>query len=419
MSPVNERRCHTCGEPRGKRGERSGWHREHDDSWACPECPHMREPIRRIESRGRIRYRTVLDVSREGAARRQETKTHDSLADAREHIERTRDHVRRGTYSRDTVATLAERWLASRDDVRRVTVEGYRHALRPVLVFMGDKAVTDVGPRDVSAFIRWAGAEGGKSGKPLSPRSVRYAVVAMRQAFARAVEEEAIPRNPVPEQTRTKRQAPQIAEARHYWTREQVAAFRAVADADALAGAWRLSLCGMTRADVHGLRWDDIDMTAGLATVRRGRVAVDGGETVTDEPKSAQRRRTLPIERVEPGSMALLRSLRAAQAADRLRAGEAWQESGYVLVDALGAPMHPERYSERFRRLSREAGLPSIRLHALRHSLAHWFDSIGVTPSAGAAWLGHTTPVYLSVYFPERGADGIAEAAEVMARATA
>lgn len=88
-------------------------------------------------------------------------------------------------------------------------------------------------------------------------------------------------------------------------------------------------------------------------------------------------------------------------------------------MDAIGRPEHPERYSERFRRLTAQAGLPSIRLHALRHSLAHWLDAIGVPPSAGASWLGHTLAVYLSVSFPERGAGGIAEAAEAMERAIA
>jgi integrase len=85
----------------------------------------------------------------------------------------------------------------------------------------------------------------------------------------------------------------------------------------------------------------------------------------------------------------------------------------------MGRPEHPERYSERFRGLGAEAGLPAIRLHALRHSMAAWLDGIGVARSAGAAWLGHTVAIYQGTYFPERGAGGIAEAAEVMVRASA
>lgn len=197
------------------------------------------------------------------------------------------------------------------------------------------------------------------------------------------------------------------------------AAHRAAVLACDVLGVGQAADAERERADVHGLMWSDIDLNAGTVSIARGRVALQGGETATDDPKSSARQRTLPIEQVEPGTIAALRSLRAAQAADRLRAGAAWHDSGFVVVDAIGRPEHPERYSERFRALAAQAGLPPIRLHALRHSLAAWFDLIGVAPSAGAAWLGHTLNVYLGTYFPERGAEGIASAAEVMVRARA
>ena len=69
-----------------------------------------------------------------------------------------------------------------------------------------------------------------------------------------------------------------------------------------------------------GLRWSDVDLDAGVVTVRQGRVALDHGDAV-DEPKSAQRQRVVPVEAIDPGTVAALRSLRVAQAADRLAAG--------------------------------------------------------------------------------------------------
>lgn len=417
--------CQSCGVDRGKRS--SGWAAftgtDRDSgqeriAHTCPYCPERSEPIRRIESRGVPRFRVVLDTSAKGQPRQQVTHTCDTLADARVFVETTREHVRRGTFSRDNVSTLCERWLGSLGDMRPVTVQGYRTALRPVIAALGDRQVADVRVRDVREWIAWAGREGGVKGRPLSPRSVRYGLGAAALAFDVAVGDEVIASNPW-RKVKPPKVAEKVNDEAHYWSREQVARFREVADADALAGLWRLSIAGMTRADLHGLLWSDIDMERGTVRVERGRVALQRGETDTGAPKSEARKRTLPVERVEPGTMTLLRSLRAAQAADRLRAGGAWVDSGHVVVDAIGRPEHPERYSERFRRLTATAGLPPIRLHALRHSLAHWLDEIGVPPSAGAAWLGHTLAVYLGVYFPERGAKGVAEAAEAMERAIA
>lgn len=216
---------------------------------------------------------------------------------------------------------------------------------------------------------------------------------------------------------RRPRQRKRVGRDLQHWQPGELLAFREAADRDPLAAAWRLTLCGMTRADVMGLRWSDVDLQGGTATVRTGRVALDHGDHV-DEPKSAQRRRAVPVETIHPGTVAALRSLRAAQAADRLKAGEAWQESELVVVDALGAPLRPEVYSDRFRRLCVTAKVSSITLHSVRHSLAFWLHSLGVAPADASALLGHTVEVHLSTYLPESGATGIAAAAAALGRAT-
>lgn len=219
---------------------------------------------------------------------------------------------------------------------------------------------------------------------------------------------------------------PVICSARHvgrdleHWQPAQLLAFREHADTDGLAGAWRLTLTGMTRADVLGLRWSDVDVDAGTVTVRQGRVQLHHGgqRSHVDEPKSEQRRRTVPVEVLHTGTVALLRALSARQAADRLRAGAAYVESRLVVVDALGVPVRPEAYSDAFRRLCAEAGVPVIRLHSVRHSLAFWLHSLGVTPADAAALLGHTPEVHLSTYLPDSGSAGIAAAAAALGRAS-
>ena len=95
-----------------------------------------------------------------------------------------------------------------------------------------------------------------------------------------------------------------------------------------------------------------------------------------------------------------------------------WAESGLVVVDALGVPLRPEVYSDRFRRLCATAGVSPITLHSVRHSLAFWMHSLGITPADAAALLGHTVEVHLSTYLPESGATGIAAAAAALGRVT-
>jgi hypothetical protein len=96
--------------------------------------------------------------------------------------------------------------------------------------------------------------------------------------------------------------------------------------------------------------------------------------------------------------VALLRSLRAHQHADRLMLGAGYPNTGLVLVDALGEPVRPELYSDRFRKLCREAGLREIHLHLVRHTLAGELIRAGATIVDAAALLGHTPDVFVKTY---------------------
>jgi integrase len=326
-----------------------------------------------------------------------------------------------GTYADtkgETVEALCKRWLASRRDIRPVTVEGYERVLAPVLRRIGSSPVMDVTVSDIDALIAWLGTKGGKRGQALGPRAVRASLVALGQAFDLAAREETISRNVV-RLARRPRVRKRVGRDLEHWQPADLVKFRKHADADPLAGAWRLTLCGLTRADVLGLRWSDVDLDSGLVAVSQGRVPLDHGGDHTDEPKSAQRVRAVPVEAIHPGTVALLRSLKATQAAARLKTGPAYVESGYVVVDALGVPVRPEWYSDTFRRLGAAAGVPRITLHSVRHSLAFWLHQIGVAPADAAALLGHTVEVHLSTYLPHSGAAGITAAAEALGRAAA
>ena len=104
--------------------------------------------------------------------------------------------------------------------------------------------------------------------------------------------------------------------------------------------------------------------------------------------------------------MALLRSLKARRAADRLVLGAGYQETGYILVDPLGEPVKPYTYSDHFEILCRKAGVPVVQLHSVRHTLALIMHRAGIPPVDAAAFLGHTVAVHLARYVPltERGA---------------
>ena len=382
--------------------------------------PREGEPIRLVTTTRGHRYRVVLDVAPQGAPRRQITRTFDTLTKAREFVTATRAGISSGSYvapSAETVKQLCSRWLASRRDIRPVTVEGYRNALAPALRCVGERKVQALSVSDIESLTSWLGREGGRRGQGLGPRSVRAALIALGQALDMAAREGTVTRNVV-RLARRPRVRNRVGTDLEHWQPAKLIEFRKHADTDALAAAWRLTLCGLTRADVLGLRWTDVDLPAGVVRISQGRVALDHADHV-DDPKSEARRRAVPVEAMHPGTVALLRSLSARQAADRLAAGPAYVDSGLVVVDALGVPVRPEWYSDRFRALCTAAKVPPITLHSVRHSLAFWLHSLGVTPADAAALLGHTVEVHLSTYLPHSGTSGITAAAQAIGMAAA
>jgi len=372
------------------------------------------EPIREITipSTGQTRWRVIVDAGQHpDGSRRQVTSTHNTMREARTALAKVRADVDRGAYvARDsqTLDQLAARWLDGRRDVRPVTVEGYRNVLAGARRRLGHKRVQALSLADVDGLVTWMLAEGGRRGQGLSVRSVSATLVALGQVLDLAVSEGLVARNVV---RLVKR--PRNGERRDpsRWSLAEVARFRAHALSDRYSAGWLLATCGLRRSEVLGLRWSDVDLDAGTVAVRQGRVAVTPTLDDTDAPKSAQSARTVPVGVILPGAVDVLRSFRARQAAERLQLGVPWRPDGLVIVNEAGEPVRPEWFSDRFRALSREAGVPVIRLHATRHTMADALAAAGVPPVDAAALLGHTTAVYLATYARSQS-DGMRSAAE-------
>ncbi|OBI18363.1 hypothetical protein A5713_18050 [Mycobacterium sp. E2497] len=80
---------------------------------------------------------------------------------------------------------------------------------------------------------------------------------------------------------------------------------------------------GVERGEALGLSWDKVDLDIGVLRVTATLNRV-GGALVCSEPKTPRAWRVVPLT---PGMVTLLRKHKAAQAAERLRAANTWQNS--------------------------------------------------------------------------------------------
>lgn len=362
----------------------------------------MKEPIRKIHLKGgRVRYRLVIDIGVDEDGRRQQlTRTFDKLKDARNELSRIRHETEAGSYvqpSEQTVNEYLDEYLKGATRGRRESTRvSYRDSFRCPRELFGERPFQSIIKGDIEDLVDYmltrGRKRGGKPGTGLGPRSVRLTLGRLSAAFEIAVLEGRLVRNPV-----SLVEQPEYRPGeRDTWTKDQVRRFLTWAAMDRLHAAWRLSLYGLRRGEVLGLRWSDIDLDGKKLTVNQARILVQNRVRI-EEPKSRYGKRTLPLD---DKLVTALTKLRKQQALDRLQAGTAYQKGldelgwytpgeSYVVTDELGMPVYPEWYSDEFTRLLRQAQLTRIRLHDSRHTTLSLMEKAGVPISVISRWAGH------------------------------
>jgi integrase len=144
---------------------------------------------------------------------------------------------------------------------------------------------------------------------------------------------------------------------------------------------------GPRRGEVAGLKWSAVDLERAMIKVERQH-STAGYEVVEGAPKTPESEGAVDIDSI---TVRVLRRWRAVQAAERLRWGPAYRDSGHVFTREDGVPYHPDYISKRFQRLVAAAGLPATRLHDLRHLAASLQLAAGVDIAIVSKRLRHSS----------------------------
>lgn len=150
----------------------------------------------------------------------------------------------------------------------------------------------------------------------------------------------------------------------------------------------------MRRGELAGLRWKNVDLDGATLTVAQQRTEANH-QVVVSTPKAKSQRQIA----LAPPTVAALREHRQIQLRERLALGAAWTDTGYVFVNEAGEPYHPHSFLSIFRRACAAAGVPRIRIHDLRHTIATLALQAGVHPKVVQEQLGHSAiNVTLDIY---------------------
>lgn len=363
------------------------------------------------------RWGYVIDAPGSTGRRQVRKQGFTSRQAARDALDALRDELRADRVpvpAEGSVRAFSEAWLAAlpAEGLERSTVRYYREAISRLLPTIGDIPLQSLTALDLDTAYAAVRA-GGRTA-----RTVRASHSAARKMLDEALRLRLVGAN-VSAKARPPRA--KAAQPKRFPTYDILALGRyldALADDHDLPLWWTAAYTGMRRGELLALRWADVDLGRGVVTVARAVGEGDGKAVYEKAPKSGAGARQVELD---DETVEVLRGHRKAQLELRMKLGAGWRDNGLVFCGLDGSPMVPNRVTERWRALAKKTapavGLPTIRLHDLRHSHATQLLAAAVRPDVVTERLGHSSVAFtLSQYAHVYEGDQKAAMNQLMAR---
>jgi integrase len=288
-----------------------------------------------------------------------------------------------------TVAQYLERWLEEsvRHSVRHKTFLNYDLCVRRLLPDLGRVRLRALTPEHIQHSLGNL-IQGG-----LAARTVRQVHMVLRLSLKQAVLWRLIANNP----SDAVKPPRAVRKEMRTLSEEEVRRFLAVTSGTRHHSLWIfLVTTGVRLGEALALKWADIDLVEGRATIQRALQRQRGIGMVFVEPKTTKGRRPVHFPQE---TIAALEDHRNDLGRERQRMAKRWQENDLVFPGPDGRPRDMSYLSFTFHRGLRAAGLQPLRIHDLRHTAATHLLTKHVHPKIVQELLGHSTiAITLDIY---------------------
>ncbi len=295
--------------------------------------------------------------------------------------------------------------------VKASTATGYRYVVDHFLApRVGRHRLGKLSPAHVQTMVGELTAEG------YTPHTIRQVVGVLSGALNHALRSELLPRNVC-----TMVQLPKVVRSVDDDTLEP-ADVRCVLDK--VAGTrwepfYTLALgYGLRQGELLALRWADVDLDAEVPFLRVvGTLKWPARQGwMIDEPKTAA---SVRVVELAGDTVARLRQWRRTQAEQRLAAGPAWTDHGFVFTTEGGTPIHDRNALRRWHEELKALRLDRRPFHATRRTAVTNMAAAGVPMEVCAAIVGHSSTRVTTEIYNRVRPRGRAEAASIIDRVLA
>ena len=285
--------------------------------------------------------------------------------------------------SRMTLGEWLDKWL---DEymiftIRESTLDSYRAMVKnQVKPFIGSKQISSLTTADMQKFYNKIKKEGRVRehpihGKTLADSMVRGVHMMLHEALDTAVKERLIAKNPTNGTTVPKCNYPE----KQILGDNQLETFlEAIKEHEYWCDFFYVEvMTGLRRGEICGLRWQDINFEENKLQVKRSVSVKKGGGVSIGETKTESGVRCIQMP---PSVAELLKSKRQTAITE-------WVFPHFLHPEQ---PISPASAYRKLKVILKNAELPLIRFHDLRHTFATHATQGGVDPKTLAGILGHT-----------------------------
>lgn len=283
------------------------------------------------------------------------------------------------TSSKQTVEQYLTHWLEDEHRllIRVGTLVKYRADLRVHLIpAFGHLQLSSLTRQHIQAFVMQ------KLDQGKAPRSVKNMYHLLAHALDAAVRDGLLPRNPCQYVTLPR----EVKYEARPLTSEECQTLIKVTHGHWF---WPFILLAVVTGARHGelsaLRWSDVDLAKGEIYIHRTVKRQPGYGYVENEAKTVAGMRRVRIPQVAIDAL-----YEQKQYVERVSRSALWKEHDLVFPGRWGSYLNAAKNRKRFKVLLRQAGLPAIRLHDLRHSAATLLLASGVNAKVIQELLGHS-----------------------------
>ena len=244
----------------------------------------------------------------------------------------------------------------------------------------------DMTPKNISEFYEYLSKHGNKrTGEGLATATIKKIASVVKLSLADARVNGLIELNPAVD-LKVPRVKGQKQVKKVYMTKEEAQKVLDAFKDDPIQPIVYMALFyGLRKSEVLGLKWENVDFEENTFEIKSTLV-----KNITiiesDKPKTEE---SNAVFQMLPQVRKILLGRKAEQDEYRQIYGNTYKEKGYVFCHPDGRYYRPDGFTRSFQRKLKNAGLPPMRFHDLRHSAASVLFDLGWDIEKIKNWLRH------------------------------